>query len=455
MNYQEASADSISKALLDVRGRTLALVEGLSDEQLIGKVLPTVNPLKWEIAHAAYFHEVWVLRHLGNHPVVNEKADELFDSINILHEERWDLPLPSLVKTFEYMSQVLQLELEQLRIIELNNYAKYFYLLALFHEDMHNEAFLCTRQTLSYPKPIFPKNNLIENKDSSCLNINTPDNISEDIQVPGGLFMLGVERNDEFVFDNEKWAHPIQVAPFKIAKYAVTNEQFLEFVEDGGYEKEQYWSEESWSWCKKENLEHPVYWKKDIENKWYMKVFDQYVPLKLKHAVIHVSWFEVKAFCKWSARRLPTEAEWEFAASCSPDRVNGLVNGLANDLVNNNLCQKEAYCFKNDLNKINANLDCANMGTTDVYAYPKGDSAFGCRQMFGNVWEWTESSFKPYPGFSPDWYSEYSRPLFNKTKVLRGGAWSTRSRMLRSTLRNYHAPHRNDVFAGFRTCAIN
>ena len=155
MNYQTATADSLSEALLDVRSRTLALVEGLNDEELMGKILPTVNPLKWEIAHAAYFHETWVLRHLGGQAAVNGKADELFDSINIQHEDRWDLPLPSLANTFEYMNSVLQHELKLLKNIELDNYAKYFYLLALFHEDMHNEAFICTRQTLSYPKPNF------------------------------------------------------------------------------------------------------------------------------------------------------------------------------------------------------------------------------------------------------------------------------------------------------------
>ncbi|MFK7816051.1 MAG: selenoneine synthase SenA [Gammaproteobacteria bacterium] len=438
MNYQDASVDSISKALLDVRARTLALVEGLSEKELMGKVLPTVNPLKWEIAHAAYFHETWVLRHLGGQSAVNDKADELFDSINISHEERWDLPLPSLVNTFEYMDNVLQQELVLLNNIELNNYAKYFYLLALFHEDMHNEAFICTRQTLSYPKPNFVGSNQSPSSQNS-----SSGHINEDIQVPGGSFLLGAERKDEFIFDNEKWAHSVNLSPFKIAKYAVTNEQYLEFVEDCGYQKEQYWCDESWAWCKKESLEHPVYWKKDSDGEWYVKMFDQYYPIELNHAVIHVSWYEVKAFCEWSARRLPTESEWEFAATCNPN------------VIHNNQYQKDACGSNNDMNNLYANLDCLNLGTTGVSAYPKGDSVFGCRQMFGNVWEWTESTFKPYPGFSPGWYSEYSRPLFNKAKVLRGGAWTTRSRMLRGTLRNYYGPHRNDVFAGFRTCAIN
>ena len=433
MNYQTATVDNISKALLDVRSRTLALVEGLNDEEMMGKVLPTVNPLKWEIAHAAYFHETWVLRHLGGQAAVNEKADELFDSINIQHEDRWDLPLPSLANTFEYMSSVLQYELELLRNIELDDYAKYFYLLALFHEDMHNEAFIYTRQTLSYPKP-----NFIKSRNYSSLNSDHTVNRNEDISIPGGSFMLGAERKNEFIFDNEKWAHAVKVAPFKIAKFAVSNEQYLEFVEDDGYKKEKYWSDEAWRWRQIKNLQHPVYWKKDSNDNWYVKTFDVWESLRPSHAVMHVSWYEAVAFCKWSNRRLPTEAEWEFAAASNP-----------------NVAKDNHYEKIINPDGIDANLDCTNLGTVNVAAFPKSDNAFGCRQMFGNVWEWTSSTFKPYPGFSPDWYSEYSRPLFEQTKVLRGGAWTTRSRMLRNTLRNYYGPDRNDVFAGFRTCAIS
>ena len=433
MNYQTATVDNISKALLDVRSRTLALVEGLNDEEMMGKVLPTVNPLKWEIAHAAYFHETWVLRHLGGQAAVNEKADELFDSINIQHEDRWDLPLPSLANTFEYMSSVLQYELELLRNIELDDYAKYFYLLALFHEDMHNEAFIYTRQTLSYPKP-----NFIKSRNYSSLQSDDTVNRNEDISIPGGSFMLGAERKNEFIFDNEKWAHAVKVAPFKIAKFAVSNEQYLEFVEDDGYKKEKYWSDEAWRWRKIKNLLHPVYWKKDSNDNWYVKTFDVWESLRPSHAVMHVSWYEAVAFCKWSNRRLPTEAEWEFAAASNP-----------------NVAKDNHYEKFINPDGIDANLDCTNLGTINVAAFPKSDNAFGCRQMFGNVWEWTSSTFKPYPGFSPDWYSEYSRPLFEQTKVLRGGAWTTRSRMLRNTLRNYYGPDRNDVFAGFRTCAIS
>ena len=438
MNYQSATVDSISQALLDVRSRTLALVEGLNRDELMGRFLPTVNPLKWEIAHAAYFHEVWVLRHLGGQAAINKNSDELFDSISIQHEERWGLPLPSLANTFEYMSSVLQHELELLRKIELNNYAKYFYLLALFHEDMHNEAFIYTRQTFSYPKPIF-----IQNREATrTLNSSLKDKY-EDINIPGGVFSLGAERSDEFIFDNEKWAHTINLAPFKIAKYAVSNEQYLEFVEAEGYLENKYWDDVAWQWRNENNLQHPIYWKKDLDGQWYIRVFDEWEPLELSYAVIHVSWYEAQAFCKWSNRRLPTEAEWEFAAACNPN------------VIIDNHYQKNIYPGGNDMSQIYANLDCTHLGPVDVSAYPDSDSAFGCRQMFGNVWEWTSTTFAPYLGFSPDWYSEYSRPLFGQTKVLRGGAWTTRSRMLRNTLRNYYGPDRNDVFAGFRTCSLS
>ncbi len=434
VNYSSATVESISSALLDARSRTLALVSGLSDEQLMGKILPTINPLRWEIAHAAYFHEVWVLRHLGQLPAVREDADELFDSIEIQHEDRWSLPLPSISATFEYMNNVLVAELELLRNIELNNYAKYFYLLSLFHEDMHNEAFIYTRQTLSYPAPDFIKKQSI-NKNSSATH-------NEDIPIPGGSFVLGAERNDEFIFDNEKWGHTVNVAPFKISKFAVSNEQYLEFVEAGGYLEEKYWDDVSWQWCKQNNLQHPIYWKKDSDGHWYVREFDQWRSLELSHAVIHVSWYEAQAFCKWAQRRLPTEHEWEFAAACDPCGEKDNQYQKNNDSNNNN-------------QKCHANLDCEQLSTVDVAAFSEGESAFGCRQMFGNVWEWTASTFDPYPGFSPDWYTEYSRPLFGITKVLRGGAWTTRSRMLRNTLRNYYGPDRNDVFAGFRTCALD
>ncbi len=433
MNYKHATIESLTAALLDVRSRTLALIEGLNEQQLLGPMLAIVNPLRWEIAHAAYFHEFWVLRHLGKQPLLRSDVDELFDSISIQHEDRWDLPLPNLNDTFEYMNGVLCAELDQLKSIELDSTAKYFYLLALFHEDMHTEAFTYTRQTLSYPAPNFITEQKTENSSTDLKHV--------DIDILGGKFQLGAERNGEFIFDNEKWAHEIIIAPFKIAKYAVSNEDYLEFVEAKGYQVEKYWCQAGWQWRCKEKLKHPVYWRRDSGHSWLQRIFDQWVPLNLTHAVMHISWYEAQAFCRWAGRRLPTEAEWEFAAASESDtQTNGMT-------------PKREFPWGNELGKNKANLDSNHSGVVAVDAYPQGKSAFGCQQMIGNVWEWTDTTFAPYPGFSPDWYTEYSRPLFGHTKVLRGGAWCTRGRMMRNTWRNYYGPDRNDVFAGFRTCA--
>ena len=433
MNYDLATVKALTAALQDARARTLALVEDLDEQQLLGPRLPTTNPLCWEIAHAAYFHELWVLRHLGRQTEILPDSDELFDSISIQHDLRWDLPLPDMSNILKYMEDVLSAELVQLNQIELADSAKYFYLLALFHEDMHGEALTYTRQTLAYPVPGF-----LQGKAPSG-HAESPAN--EDIEIAGGVFMLGAKRDGEFIFDNEKWAHKVTLAPFRIARYAVSNQDYAEFVEAGGYLTEKYWCRQGWRWRCEQGLEHPVYWNRDSDQTWHARQFDQWRPLDLSHPVIHISWHEARAFCKWAGRRLPTEAEWEFAAACDPG--NRTDDGP----------RKTPFPWGKHIAENCANLDSMAPGTVAVDACPNGDSASGCRQMFGNVWEWTDSTFLPYPGFSPDWYREYSRLLFGQTKVLRGGAWATRGRMLRNTWRNYYGADRNDVFAGFRTCA--
>lgn len=433
MHYKEATAENLEAALRDARSRTLALIEGLDAEQLLGPRLSTTNPLCWEIAHTAYFHEFWVLRHLGQRQEILPDSDRLFDSISIPHETRWDLPVPSMEDTLQYMEDVLSAEVSQLDEIKLENSAKYFYLLALFHEDMHGEALTYTRQTLAYPAPAYLGNPAPANGTSA------PEN--EDIECAGGQFLLGTKRNGGFTFDNEKWAHRVTVAPFRMARHAVSNQEFAEFVEARGYTTREHWCEAGWQWCQERDLECPVYWRKDSDHSWYARQFDQWQALALAQPVIHVSWYEAKAFCRWANRRLPSEAEWEFAAACNPEEGT---SGMP--------C-KRRFPWGDEACGDCANLDARESGLAAVHAHPAGDSALGCRQMLGNVWEWTDSTFQPYPGFSPDCYTEYSRPLFGQTKVLRGGAWATRSRMIHNTWRNYYGPDRNDVFAGFRTCA--
>jgi iron(II)-dependent oxidoreductase len=160
--------------------------------------------------------------------------------------------------------------------------------------------------------------------------------------------------------------------------------------------------------------------------------------------VSHVNWHEATAWCRWAGRRLPSEIEWETAASYGPE-----AGELLFEAPKSRFPWGEAIGFSTP-----ANLDGSHTGLVDVAAYPEGDSAFGCRQMIGNVWEWTTSDFVPFPGFSVDPYEDYSKPWFGTRKVLRGGAWATRGRIISNTYRNFFTPDRRDTICGFRTCAI-
>jgi iron(II)-dependent oxidoreductase len=232
------------------------------------------------------------------------------------------------------------------------------------------------------------------------------------------------------------------VPPFVIARAPVTQSEFAEFVEGKGYSRREFWSEAGWQWRQSAAAEHPVYWKREAAGRWLRRNFDHWVPLEPHRPVLHVNWWEAEAYCRWAGRRLPTELEWEVAASAEPAQFgNELAQGKRRFPWGDKAPASER-----------ANLGWRAMGAVDVNALSAGDSAFGCRQMIGNVWEWTASDFGPYPGFEIDPYREYSQPWFGTHKVLRGGAWPTQPRLLRNTWRNFYTPDRRDVWAGFRTC---
>src|SRR5438876_844371 len=302
----------------DARRRTMEVVEDLSDEQLLGPQLRIVNPLLWEIVHGTWFQEKWALRHAGGEAPMRADSDSLYDSAAIPHDTRWNLRLPSRDDTLAYMRAVRDRVLERIEQGNLTESDRYFITLAVFHEDMHTEAFTYTRQTHGWSAPVFSG---LE-PGSSC---------------EGG---------------------PL-----------------------GG----------------------------DVEI---------------------------------AGRRLPTELEWEVAAAGESSDSSKELAGV-----------KRRFPWGDDSPRAeHANLGWRAMGTVDVGAMAAGDSAFGCRQMIGNVWEWTADDFAPYPGFEVDPYREYSEPWFGTHKALRGGAWPTQPRLLRNTWRNFYTPDRRDVWAGFRTC---
>ena len=448
--------DPLAEALIDARVRTLSLVADLDDDQWMGPRLAIVNPLRWELGHLAWFQEYWTLRRAGADSRV-PGADALFDSTKVAHDTRWDLPLLGRALVLGYLDDTLS---RSLTALEADPAGRYFHWLALGHEDMHGEAFTYTRQTLAYPRPLLPAapgsakggnaggwpgptTHPWPSPGPTAHPWPSPGPTTHagpwpgDAEVPGARFLLGARegvpqvQREPHVFDNEKWAHPVDVASFRIARAPVTNAEYAGFVEAGGYRDRRFWSDEGWLWRAAAQAGRPVYWEPGFRERRY----DRVRPLSPHAPVIHVSWHEAEAFCRWAGRRLPSEAEWELAAG-TPDKRPFPWGDAPPDVRH-------------------ANLDGRAGDPVDVAANPEGDSAYGCRQMIGNVWEWTASDFAPYPGFAVDPYKEYSAPWFaTPHKVLRGGCWATRGRLLRNTWRNFYPPDRRDVLAGFRTCAL-
>lgn len=421
----------------DARRRSLALYRDLAPEQRLGPLLAIVNPPLWELGHVGWFQERWVLRHARGQAPIRGGDDALYDSAVVAHDDRWSLPLPSWEETLAHLAEVERRVVDGLAGRSAVSAAEgYFARLAVFHEDMHGEAFLYTRQTLGYPAP--PVDGMAPPRPGG-------GPLPGDARVPGGRFAVGARPGREpFVFDNEKWAHEVEVAPFAIARAPVTEAEMAAFADDGGYARAALWSEAGRRWREAAGARHPVCWKKE-GGEWLVRDFDGWRPLAPHRPVVHVSWFEAEAYCRWGGRRLPTEAEWEAAAAGEPDPSGGLVAGRA----------RRFPWGDGAPTAERANLDLRCSGPVEVGALPAGDSAFGCRQMIGNVWEWTATDFGPYPGFEVDPYKEYSAPWFGDHKVLRGGCYATRGRLLRNTWRNFYRPDRRDVLAGFRTCALD
>lgn len=376
----------LREGLLAARQYTNALLADLSDAQLAVPFSPVLNPFLWEYGHVAWFAEYFALRRAedgtAERPSRLAAADRWYDSGKVAHAHRWSLDLPSREQTERYASAVLADVLAALDAADGSASALYPFQLVLYHEDMHAEAFTYMRHTVGLPMPQVLAASVLH--DSSGAPV-------DDVAVPGGLFALGAPRGAGFVFDNEKWAHDVRIAPFSIAASLVSNGMFAAFVADGGYARDELWTDAGRAWRDAAGRRQPRDWRCAGAG-WQLRWYDDWQPLAEDAPLRNVTAHEAQAYCRWAKRRLPTEAEWECAA------VTGAIA-------------------------------------------PRG------------LWEWTASDFAPYPGFSADAYAEYSQPWFHTHRVLRGASFATPQRLHHPRFRNFYRPERDDIFAGFRTCA--
>ena len=451
------------------RARTLDLIDALPAGGLLGPRLEIVNPPLWELGHLGWFQERWLLRPRADgtlSPSLLPGADALYDSSAVAHGLRWDLPLPALAATRQYVAQVLERVLERLdgarqaapgvpyegrdRGDPDGRGLAFHATVCAQHEQMHAEAFCYSRQTLGYaPSPgmaRFPGGGPSAPARPAATGAGSIGHgdppAAGDASFAGGPFRLGAEPDSGFAYDNEKWAHPIVVAPFRMARSATSAAGFAAFVDDGGYATRHWWSAAGWAWRTAAAAQAPVYWRRMLERQgWETRSNDAWHALAPATPMLHVNAHEAEAWCRWAGRRLPTEAEWEYAASAGAQAGSGRRRHPWGDV-------------QPGPGRVNLWFPESAGGPSAVDSFAAGDSPDGLRQMAGNVWEWTASPFDAYPGFTPDPYREYSQPWFGSHRVLRGGCFATAAWLMRNTWRNFFAPERRDVYAGFRTCAL-
>lgn len=414
----------LAAALRDARGYMLSLYAHLAAADLQVPYLKTINPPLWEMAHVGWFQEYWCLRYReSREPLASRMrdSDAMLNSAVIPHGERWKLAQLTSKSVADYLECELEDTLNALQ--KTTATSPYFFELALCHEDMHAEAMLMTLQTLGLPRPQALR---------KALSRPAPAPTLGEVAFEGGEFEMGSQPGLDFAFDNEMPARLVRVAPFALAPTVASNADYLVFVEEGGYHRQDLWSRAGWAWRDSSAASAPQNWRKS-GGVWLARRFDEWEPLAADDPVMLVNAHEAEAYCRFIDCRLPTESEWEFAARADQ------------------LPQADRFPWGAALASPGvANLDGAYAGPVPAAALPASDTARGLRQMIGNVWEWTSAAFAPYPGFEPGPYREYSEPWFHTHRVLRGGSFSTRARLVHNRWRNFYSPERRDIFAGIR-----
>ena len=378
--------------LAEARERTLKIVGGLDQADLDRVLDPVMSPLAWDLGHIAAFEDLWLVHHPTGLAQLHDDLGETYDAVASPRSERPHLPWLRSDGAFEYLEQVRARTLEALagptppspEIVDL----------VVRHEHQHAETILQTVQLARVAwTPDLPTPEVAEAHPDQTAN-----GALDMLPLPGGEFELGASP-DGFAYDNERPRHSLTLAPFTIAKTPALNSDWLEFMDAGGYSRSELWSSDGLAWLQENGVTHPGGWVADGSDflEWRAGEAHKLDPLR---PVAHICAYEAEAFAAFHGARLPSEAEWEFAAlhTAGSQAVQGHT----------------------------PNLDTLARGTRRInHAAGEGPLA-----MLGDVWEWTASQFAAYPGFQWHPYREYSEPHFGpEHRVLRGGSWPSCARV--------------------------
>ena len=439
----QVTTSDVNKLRLDflnVRNTTSIIFEPISIEDAVMQSDPFGSTPNWHIAHVTWFFQKILEKYKQNIDADSINTDYLNSYYQryrkiLPKSDRGKFPRPKVSETLKYRSLIEEMFLKFLDNIERNNALTrnlvYDIELANQHEKQHQELLIYDLQHY------FQRFDDAEDNYQPRINkrLNNIDNLAVVqgmLKIPGGLYELGFSGSD-FCYDNEVPEHKTYLNAYEIDTYPVTNKQFMAFIDAGGYEDYRFWLSDGWDILNEKKWDAPLYWQK-MEGYWYKKDFGGLNKISPDEPVTNVSYYEADAYSKWAGKRLPTEAEWEKAASWNED-----------------LEKKTIYPWGDELpSDHNANLlESWNWTPCQIGSYPQGKSYYGCHQMIGDVWEWTSSEYTLYPGFRSK-FSEYTDKWAINQKVLRGGSFATPRSQIRNSYRNYFKPHERIPFSGFR-----
>ena len=439
---------SIIELYTGVRTRTMEIVAPLEIEDYVIQTAEFMSPPRWHIGHTSWFFETLLQTYKPGYQPYSKEFLFYFNSYyegfgaRIERPKRGTRSRPTVRETVAYRNHVDEQMLQFLKTIaEHQDAATILSLvrLGLEHEMQHQELL------------VYDIKHLLGDQFAAAIKSKpiVATSVEGMAAIEGGLFWLGYGdqvqsakskvqslSNYEFAFDNEKPAHQVFLQDFAIDRALVSNGDYLEFIHDNGYQDFRWWFSEGWETVNREQWRAPLYWELH-DGEWLIRDFAGLQPAnsKANEPVSHVSFFEASAFAKWTGKRLPTEAEWEKAATF---KATG---------------ERIAFPWGNEVpNTSNANLfENGLWGPAPIGVFPAGESSYGCHQMIGDVWEWTTSDYVPYPGFKSE-FDEYNDKWFVNQKVLRGGSYATPQIHIRSTYRNFFHAHERWMVSGFR-CA--